>query len=250
MTVMTRKRLMLAGASALAGAVLAVGLPTAAWAHVGVTGSSTAAGSSTLLTFAFSHGCDDSPTTTVAIQIPEGINAVAPTVNPGWTIEKVMAKLDAPVTDAHGNELTERVAQVVYTAKEPIPTGLRDAFVLSLTLPADAAGRTLAFPTVQSCVVGENAWVEIPAEGQDAHDLDAPAPVLTVTESVDTGHGHGDTASPTADHGHDETTDEPAGHQPAGANAGRDPLVVASLVVGALGLVTGGIALARGRKTA
>ncbi len=228
MAMRTRRRLILAGASALAGAVLAVGLPSAAWAHVGLSGSSTAAGSSTLLTFAFSHGCGDSPTTRLAIQIPEGIDVVVPTVNPGWTVEKVMATLDAPVTDAHGNQLTERVAQVVYTAKEPVPNGVRDAFVLSLTLPAAAAGQTLAFPTVQACQAGENAWIEIPAEGQDPHDLESPAPVLTVTEAVDAGHT--------------DPTNVP------GAGASPDLLVTVSLAVGALGLLTGLTALLRSRR--
>lgn len=222
MAMRRRRRLMLAGASALAGVALSVGLPTAAWAHVGLSGSSTAAGASTLLTFAFSHGCGDSPTTKVAIQIPEGINAVAPTVNPGWTVEKLMTALDAPVTDAHGNQLTERVAQVVYTAKEPVPSGVRDAFVLSLTLPADGAGQTLVFPTVQTCQAGENAWIEIPADGQDPRELDSPAPSLTVTEATDA--------------------------DPAGDDARTDPLVVVSLAIGTLGLVTGGMALARGRR--
>ncbi len=219
MAMRRRRRLMLAGASALAGVALSVGLPTAAWAHVGLSGSSTAAGASTLLTFAFSHGCGDSPTTKVAIQIPEGINAVAPTVNPGWTVEKLMTALDAPVTDAHGNQLTERVAQVVYTAKEPVPSGVRDAFVLSLTLPADAAGQTLAFPTVQTCQAGENAWIELPAQGQDAHDLDYPAPAVAVTAA-----------------------------DPAQPEAGASTLVIASLAVGVLGLLTGLTALLRSRR--
>lgn len=219
MAMRTRRRLILAAASALAGAVLAVGLPSAAWAHVGVSGSSTAAGSPTLLTFAFSHGCGDSPTTRLAIQIPEGIDAVAPTVNPGWTVEKVMATLDAPVTDAHGNQLIERVAQIVYTAKEPVPNGVRDAFVLSLTLPAAAAGQTLAFPTVQTCQAGENAWIELPAQGQDAHDLDYPAPAVVVTAA-----------------------------DPAQPEVGASPLVIASLAVGALGLLTGLTALLRSRR--
>lgn len=223
MTTMRLRKPLLAGAAAVGGAVaLSIGLPTMAWAHVGLSGSSTAAGSSTLLTFAFSHGCGDSPTTRLAIQLPEGIDAVAPTVNPGWTVEKVMATLDAPVTDAHGNQLTERVAQVVYTAKEPVPNGVRDAFVLSLTLPADGAGQTLVFPTVQTCQAGENAWIEIPADGQDPRELDSPAPSLTVTEATDA--------------------------DPAGDDARTDPLVVVSLAIGTLGLVTGGMALARGRR--
>ena len=61
-------------ATALAGGVLlALGAPLAASAHVGVTPSSTAAGSSTVLTFAFGHGFAESPTTKPTFDIPESI---------------------------------------------------------------------------------------------------------------------------------------------------------------------------------
>ena len=233
------KRTLRASAVTVGALALAVSVPVAAHAHVGVSGTNTAAGSSTLLTFAFSHGCDGSPTTQLAIQIPDGINAVTPTVNPGWTTEKVTAKLETPVTDAHGNQVTERVAQVVYTALTPVADGLRDTFVLSLTLPEDAAGQTLAFPTVQSCTVGEHAWIELAADGQDPHDLDSPAPTLTVT-ATEEGAGHHDTD------GHDT-----GGNEDASPAAGGDtgPLTITALVVGALGLATGLLALVR-RKTA
>ena len=74
------------------------------------------------------HGCDGSATTKVAIQIPEDILAVTPTRNPYYDVAKKIEKLAEPVTDAHGNEVTERVASVEYTAKTPLPDGERDAF--------------------------------------------------------------------------------------------------------------------------
>lgn len=240
-----KRRRLRACVVAAATAALSLCLPTVAWAHVGLSGSSTAAGSSTLLTFAFSHGCDGSATTEVAIQIPQGINAVAPTINPGWTVRKVMAALANPVTDPHGNQLTERVDQVVYTAKEPVADGLRDTFVLSLTLPADAAGQTLAFPTVQTCETGENAWIELPAAGQDAHDLDSPAPTLVVTAAAEPGQEH-EAEAADGDPEHDEAPASDSENAPDVAGPG--PLVMVSLVVAVLGLATGSIALFRGRS--
>ncbi len=236
MAATTGKRVSLAMASVVGAAVWALAVPGVAWAHMGLAGTSTAAGASTLLTFAFSHGCEGSATTRIAIQMPEGIDAVAPTVNPGWTIEKIMEGLDAPVIDGHGQKATERVAQVVYTANRPVGDGLRDAFVLAVTLPEDAAGHAVAFPTVQSCVDGENAWVEVPAEGQDPHDVDHPAPMLAVTAAVDPGRGGppGGAAGPGS------------GEDAAGASE-QDPLVIVSLVVGALGLIVGGTALVQGQ---
>lgn len=167
-------------ASVAAAGLLALGA-TSASAHVTVDASDTSAGAYTLLTFSVPHGCEESPTSEVAIQIPEPINRVTPTVNPGWDVEMVTEELSEPVTDSHGNELTERVSQVVYTTDEPLPADLRDAFELSLQLPESTAGEDLYFPVVQTCPDGEAAWVQLPEDGVDADSLDSPAPVVSVT---------------------------------------------------------------------
>ena len=223
-----------------AGAAGALALAVApASAHVTVTPSTTAAGAFAVLTFSTGHGCEGSPTTTVAIDMPDEIYAVTPTRNPFWTVEKVVAELDEPVTDAHGNEITERVDQVVYTARTPLPDGQRDTFELSLQLP-DAAGETLAFPVVQTCEQGENPWTETAAEGQDPEELEFPAPLVTITEAEGDGHGA-------------EPSDEAAA--PTEVSADEDDedgngLALAGLGAGVAGIVVGAIALARGRRKA
>ncbi|OJX65512.1 MAG: hypothetical protein BGO95_10645 [Micrococcales bacterium 73-13] len=237
------KRPLIMGGAALVGAVaLTLGGALAASAHVGLSGSSDEAGASSLLTFSFSHGCDGSPTTGLTIQIPEGINSVTPQIDALWDVEKVTEQLQTPIQDAHGNEITERVAQVVYTAKTPFADGYRGEATLSLTLPEDAAGSSLAFPTIQSCEVGENAWVQIAEEGQTHDDLDSPAPTFAVVAT-----------STEADAGHDDSSsaaeDEEAAAAPAAAD--QTPLVVTSLIVGALGLILAVVALMiRERKKA
>lgn len=241
----SKKRPLLIGTGAFAGAVaLVLGGAVAASAHVSIAEGPVEAGSYSILTFGVPHGCDGSATTEVAIQIPEGINAVTPTRNSLYTVEKVMEDLDTPITDSHGNEVTERVAQVVYTATTPLPDGQRDAFELSLQIPEDAADTTLYFPTVQTCEQGETAWVQIPEDGQDGHDLDAPAPSVEVVAASDAAsHDHDDSTEATAD-GHDEDSTS------AAAPADQTPLVITSLAVGGIGLVVAVIALLRGRKKA
>nr|MDT0657906.1 YcnI family protein [Micromonospora sp. DSM 115978] len=224
---------------AAGGLVALAALPAAA--HVTVTPSVTAAGSYTVLTFSVPHGCDGAGTTKVAIQIPEQINAVTPTINQGWTVEKVKATLDPPVKDSHGNELTERVAEIVYTAKTPLPEGHRDAFELSLRLP-ETPDETLAFPTVQTCEQGETAWVQLPAAGQDSGDLDAPAPMFVVTAAAGDGHGAAEAEAAPEPVAQESSTDDPGA---AGSAAGWT-----GLVLGALGFVLGGVAFIRTRKTA
>lgn len=237
---MSRRTLARLGAPTAAVA-LALAVAGPASAHVTVTASDTAAGAYTVLTVSVPHGCDGSPTTKVAVAMPEGIYSVTPTRNPLYDVEKVTEKLDQPVEDAHGNEVTERVSQVVYTARTPLPDGERDAFELSLQLPEDAAGETLAFPAIQTCEQGETAWTEEAAEG--AEEPEHPAPSITVTDAEE-GDAHG-AAEATA------VETEPAAAEPADDDEGSGTaLGVAGLVAGLLGLAAGVTALVTSRRKA
>jgi uncharacterized protein YcnI len=172
-----------------AAALLMISGTGPASAHVDLKGDTTAAGSSSLLTFSFSHGCDGSATTGIAISIPDEIESVSPGMNYGWTVEKITDDSATPVADeAHGEG--GRVTEVVYTAKEPVADGFYDSLVLKVALPEGAEGETIYFPTIQTCEDGETAWIEIPTEGQDEDDLESPAPSITVTEAEEGGDGH------------------------------------------------------------
>ncbi|MFV0307719.1 MAG: YcnI family protein [Desertimonas sp.] len=181
----------------IAAAAMAAGSVSA---HVSIVEQEAAAGSYSILTFGVPHGCDGSATTTVRIQMPESINAVTPTRNALYEVEKVMEALDTPIEGSHGEEITERVSEVVYTAITPLPDGYRDSFELSLQIPADApVDEMLYFPVVQTCEVGETAWIELP--GDDGAEPEHPAPGILVTAAADDGHDH--------DHG-DEADDDHA----------------------------------------
>ena len=71
-----------------AAALVTLGLAAPASAHVTITPEATAAGSFTVVTVSVPHGCEGSPTTKVAIQIPEDILAVTPTRNPYYDVAK------------------------------------------------------------------------------------------------------------------------------------------------------------------
>lgn len=221
---MSNRRTPLLAASALGvGALFALGAPLAASAHVTVEPSATSAGSYSVLSFAMGHGCEGSPTTSVTFTIPESITTVTPTVNPGWEIEKVMEPLDEPAESSHGDETTERVGQIVYTADTPLADGLRTTFDLQVRLPDDAAGQTILFPALQTCEVGETDWADEDPEAA------APAPSVTVTEaSAEGGHGHGGEVA-------DDSVD--ASSSAADAAAGTDDVL--ARVLGVLGLVVG-----------
>lgn len=234
------RRPLLTTGALVAGVALAIGAPLAASAHVSVIGTSTAAGSSSQLTFAVPHGCDGAATTAIAITIPEGINAVTPTVNPNWTASKTMADLPDPVKDSSGKSIAERVSTVTYTAKVPLEEGFRDTFTLGVTLP-DTEGATLVFPVSQTCETGSTNWDQVAAEGQNEHDLDAPAPTLAITAAAPEAGEHGDHAAAASD---------TAAATESGDDTVARTLGIAGLVVGALGLIAGALAITRRPKAA
>lgn len=210
----TTRRTVTAGI--IGGAVLALAVPAMASAHVTVSPDGLASGGYGVLTFAFSHGCEESPTTSLRITMPDGLTSVAPTMDSDWTIDV-----------ERGDD--GLVSAVTYTALQPVPVELRGAVSMSVGIDEDAE-ETLAFPVVQSCVDGSTEWVELAADGEDPHSLDAPAPVVHIAAAED---GHGDS------HGA-ATTDEA---EAAGSSADVSAPDALPTALGAGGLVAGIAAL-------
>lgn len=221
----------LTAAGIAGGALLVLAAPLAASAHVTVTPSGTAAGGSSVLTFAFGHGCEGSPTTALTFDIPESISAVSPTLHPNWTIEKI--------TEG------DRIAQIVYTATTPVEDGFRDTIELSVRLPEDAAGETLAFPVLQTCAEGETNWNELAEEG--AAEPENPAPTILVTEATGDAHGHGAARDDPGAAEHAEH-DESAEAADAASTTGSEDVIARVLGIGGLVVGVVGIVLALGAR--
>jgi periplasmic copper chaperone A len=151
-------------------------------------------------------------------------------VLPGWDIEVVTEALPEPIEGSHGEEITERESEVIFTAQagSELADGFRQSYTLGFQAP-DTPGEHLFFKTIQTCVEGETAWIqEYTGEGEEPEH---PSPVVLVTEAEGDGHG---AAAPDDDD--DSDSDSATG------------IAIAGLVVGALGLVAGGTALARSRS--
>lgn len=249
MSVRTLTRL---GALPVATAAIALSLVSPASAHVSASVSDASAGAYAIATFSVPHGCDGSPTTKIEIQVPESVLSVTPTRNSFYEVESTIAQLDEPITDGHGNEITERTATVVYTADTPLPDGQRDTFELSFQVP-DAEGEMLTWPTIQTCEKGSTNWTQVAAEGQDEEELESPAPAFEILPASGEGDHHGAAAE------EEESTDGTAEQTSTGSGAsaeaaaetdsGSSALGWAGLVAGLLGLAAGGLALARTRST-
>jgi hypothetical protein len=126
-------------------------------AHVTVAQSSAAAGSHSVVTFRIGHGCADSPTTGLRIEIPQSVATANPQPKPGWTL----------TVDHTGKQV-----RAITWSGGSLPADEFDAFSVMMKLPSQAGAIT--FPATQTCAKGVEHWSE-PKGSQH------PVPTLTLT---------------------------------------------------------------------
>jgi periplasmic copper chaperone A len=175
------------------------------------------------------HGCEGSPTTTVRVQIPEGVDGPHPEVVPGWEVEFVREPLAEPIQGEGGEEITERVAEVAWVGGS-LPDEQFQEFGLSFRITEEAPD-VLYFPTIQECDSGEHSWIDIPPSVEEWGDAEAPAPYVI---NATAGGGEEPAAASSDEEGGEAagTTELAA----AGSEDGTDPLTVLALVAGLLGV--------------
>jgi uncharacterized protein YcnI len=170
------KHLIKALAAAAALTLAACGV---AEAHVVLEKAEASVGAGYKAVFKITHGCEGSATTEVAIDIPEGVIAVKPMPKAGWTITLDTKPYKQAYKFYHGKKLSEGVRKVTFRGG-PLPDAYYDEFVLSTYIARELKPGPIYFSVTQKCEKGEMAWTEIPAAGQDPHDLEHPAPQLTL----------------------------------------------------------------------
>ena len=236
------------GALGFAAGALAL-LAAPAGAHISPDKDEVPAGGFSEVTLTVPHGCEDAPTRELSIEIPEGIVDAAPQVHPGWKVAVVEEELAEPIDD-EGEQITERVASITFTATagNELPNHFRDKFTVGFKTP-DTPGEYLFFKLVQRCTVGETAWIEeYTGEGEEPEH---PAPALLITESE--GGPHGNAAGEDEDEEEAEGDDADADDVDVSATSDDDSdsssgLAVAALVVGLVGVAGAGFAISRTRK--
>jgi periplasmic copper chaperone A len=144
----------------LATGVLAL-VAAPASAHVTLTASTTAAGSSAVVVLEVPHGCEGSATTEISVRLPDDVTELSAESNDRWAADP-------------------GEGQVTFRTDDPLPDALRDEVAFTVRLP-DEVGVELVFPVVQRCQEGESAWTEVAEDDASSEDLDMPAPVIVVT---------------------------------------------------------------------
>ena len=231
------KRTIVAAAAA-AGATLA--LPGAAFAHVTVQPTSAQAGAETVLAVRVPNERDDASTVKVDVKLPPGFVSASWESLPGWSVRAVKQKLTTPIQTDDG-PIDEQISEIVWTAsgkKAGIQPGEFRDFPLSVLIPGKA-GQTLTFKAQQTYSNGTVVrWNGAPGS-------DEPAPQVKLTSATTAASGGS---------GSGTGTRQQANAQPAPAAVASDSdsngLSIVALVLGALGLVVGVVALVVARRAA
>jgi uncharacterized protein YcnI len=222
------------------GAVLVAvfGFAAPAAAHVTVNPQEATQGGYARLAFRVPNESDTASTTKLEVVLPEDAPVASVSTMPlaGWTVA-VEKRTVSPPVEVHGSQVSEVVAKITWTAAAGggVKPGEFQEFPVSMGPLPDV--QKMVFKTLQTYSDGNiSRWIEEPAEG--AAEPEQPAPVLTLTAastppSAATGSGSSDS---------DSDSDSDSGTLPI-------TLAIVGLVAGLGGLVLGGLAFARTRRT-
>jgi uncharacterized protein YcnI len=232
------RRFFVAGSAALV-AMVVVAAP--AFAHVSIQPGDASQGGFSTQFFQVPNERDDASTTQVEVTFPTDhpIEHVSVAPVPGWTIDVEMGPIDPPIETEDG-EVTEAVAKITWSGGE-IQPGQFERFPVSMGALPDVD--QLVFPALQTYSSGEVVrWVDAPTS--DGSEPENPAPTLTLTPGGDDGHS---AATDEGEDASDEAASLPENVATTDDVDSAKTLGIIGIVLGALGLGLGTVALVRKR---
>jgi uncharacterized protein YcnI len=218
--------------------------PATASAHISLHPNTIPAGAFATLDVRVPGEQEGAHVTKVDVQFPPGFVGVNYENVPGWSTKIVESKLATPIVK-DGETIDSEVSQIVWTWVGPlgkVNNGQFIDFPLSLAIPANAAGTALEFRTVQSYSNGQIVhWID------PSLTAEHPAPRINVTAKAGVIEDiAGEEAGPQANQTPTATT-AAATSTAASSKGASEGLAIAALIVGALGLIAGLVALATRR---
>jgi uncharacterized protein YcnI len=173
----------------------------------------------------------------VDMLVPPGFTEIDTQNVPGWSVKEIMAKLSKPIQTDEG-PISEEVSQIIWTGDRSALGRLEDnsfiQFPLSIAMPSDLAGQSLAFKTVQYYSNGKVIhWIGPPS-------AEYPAPTVNITakggliEEV-----AGNEAGPTPGQTPAGQAAAPAPVSAGSSSGASKGLAITALTIGALGLIAG-----------
>ncbi|HEY2333712.1 MAG TPA: YcnI family protein [Solirubrobacterales bacterium] len=218
-------------------------LAPAAQAHVSVHPNEVPTGSFATLGIRLPNEMEKANTIKLAVQVPPGFLDISTEYMPGWTSKVLTSKLAKPVQTGDG-EVTEQVREIIWTGHGKqglIPPGQFLDFPISTEIPGKA-GEALVFKVLQYYDNGEVIrWIGSPSSETPAPQIDVTAAGGVLQDAAGS-----ETAPPSPS---SEPSEEGEASSSSSASA-SEGLGIAALILGALGLIAGGAALIRSRRTA
>jgi periplasmic copper chaperone A len=222
-------------------------VPAAAQAHISLHPNTIPAGAFATLDVRVPGEQEGAHVTKVDTLFPRGFTGVDYENVPGWSTKVIETKLATPIKE-DGETIDTEVSQVVWTWVGPlgkVDNGQFINFPLSVAIPANATGKALEFRTVQSYSNGQVVhWID------PSLTAEHPAPRINITakggviEDI-----AGDEAGPEAGQTQvGQSTSAPAAATKPASNTASKGLGIAALILGALGLAVGLLALAASRR--
>jgi uncharacterized protein len=226
-------------------AALVLLVPTAAQAHVSIHPNEVPTGSFATLGIRVPNEMEKANTVKLAVQIPPGFLDISTEYMPGWTSKVLTSKLAKPV-QADDGEVTEQVREIVWTGDGKqglIPPGQFLDFPISTEIPGKA-GEELTFKVLQYYDNGEVIrWIGGPNSEEPAPKIDVTAAGGVLQDVAGSETAPPSPSAASSEGG--ETTSSSSTSDSASKGLG-----IAALILGALGLIAGGAALIRSRRTA
>ncbi|MEV0715359.1 YcnI family protein [Asanoa sp. NPDC050611] len=242
---MIRNRLAKAAALSAGAVVVALGIAGPAFAHVTVNPNAATQGGYARVAFRVPNESDTASTVKLEVNLPEDAPVASVSTMPvaGWTVAVEKRKLATPL-EVHGSQVSEVVGKLTFTAAAGggVKPGEFQEFPVSMgPLPEKDQ---MIFKVLQTYSDGEiSRWIDEPVEGGE--EPESPAPVLKLTKAADAA---APTTGPTVSA---QAAGAGAGDADSGSSSGAAVgLGIAGLIAGVLGLVLGGMAFIRTRKTA
>jgi periplasmic copper chaperone A len=226
-----------------AGALLA---PASAQAHISLHPNTIPAGAFATLDVRVPGEQEGAYVKKVDVLFPSGFTGVDYENVPGWNVKVIESKLATPIEE-DGETIDTEVSQIVWTWTGPlgkVENGQFVQFPLSLAIPDDATGKALEFRTVQTYSNGQVVhWIS------PSLTAEHPSPRINViTKGGVIQDIAGDEAGPEAGQTAATATATAPASSKSTSNGASKGLGIAALIVGALGLVAGLVALATARR--
>ncbi|HWX87003.1 MAG TPA: YcnI family protein [Solirubrobacteraceae bacterium] len=233
--------------AALLATVTTLAATAAAQAHISLHPNTIPAGAFVTLDVRVPGEQEGAYAYRIDMLVPPGFTAIDTQNVPGWSVKEVITKPAKPIQTDEG-PIDEEISQIVWTGDRSklgrLENGSFIQFPLSIAMPGNLAGKSLAFKTVQYYSNGKVVhWIGPPS-------AEYPAPTVNITAKggvID--DVAGGEAGPTPGEMPAASSGAAAPVEASSSGVASKGLAITALVVGALGLLAGIGGLVAARRT-